>query len=1240
MSQHQMSADLQETRQTSSHCGSSNDTLVPQKPQQKSSTRHQGLPSMKIDTSFATIHQRPSKSPLLPSNDTQLYSPNHRHPKAWQAVPSLIMTPVTDQNENDGFKEHYASEDSDSHLCGEGAKVERRKSQCQHHVLNHQGLDLNADDVVHGLAISDSRQYFTPTDATIDDAALRPQMVRSTTAISTSSSGVRTRLTYRLSYLAHLEDLEAEETKIARDSAESKPISESHQERRRLPELVPAAADVLNNRLPRPFHQLSSGKSASQSMGEASVRTGAVFHSTLPPAHSQISIPITAFAPPIPNLYRRLLRIFKTPTDASDSDSGPIADVLPSSKNKQPRERGQFGLPANLNNSSRGSSKSLGFKQKSVECMVPVAALYNPSSSIATVPAPALGTNAAAQAHKLPESTGFRARFLKKLMSSPNLHAMVYPIAAPFSTSAQVHSGLAAHQKKQQQQQYCSQCHEDGLEEYTPLSPYSPLASDFEHEYSCPAGQRIQERRDSHPASATMPKAPSRMPTLQSKYGVPDRELGAGTQAHVMLLRVKSSKRLKTPQLYSSEANQSTLQQMPQRAMFAAEDGHPVDSLLSPCSRSGTLMTTTEDEVTPEQREAYRKRLLRRTSTAGLSIGEGGLIYAIKKFRPPKATETHRQYLKKVCAEFCISTSMDHENIIRTIDLVRDQPEQELFEDDAAEQQHEVEEYQGHMRSSQKYGRKSIHSPVGHRLPEDDCRDCSCPREHRRHVRAIKSADELYGSNQCSSSPTFPKHRSIHRRSAISKPQRKRSMDTLSNRRSIVEVHDQLGESKGQGIHQQSYQHHQHQHQHQHHHQHDRNSNQSEAQKIAAAKKKKQQQDQELRQKEVQRLKQQRQGEKQYAKQLQLDQFPEYCMVMEFAAGGDLFNLLTKSHPPIGLHEKHCLWRQLVNGVQYMHSMGVAHRDLKPENILIDATGRILKITDFGIANVFKSVGDPIPLPCRGIIGSAPEEFYQEEYDPRAVDVWACGIIFYVMFYSAMPWARADRKKDARFARYINDIMAHRNGEPQRRLQYERRQLRNNSTESGPQKSQGSLSYGSETFSRPHDVAYHRQIPSFQPTDYSCSTPSSGSGSPCSSRGHGDTESSNSSANCSPVIPSNVVSLDGMESDTPVVLPATYSTYSYNGYIGGHEFLDRIKNPGCRRILYAILEPDARKRVTIDQVVNDDWVSRIRYCTDCTIKQGQQAAAMHGQGASSSRYLQLPNGELHHQHYTPKKIKN
>ncbi|KAI8604724.1 kinase-like domain-containing protein [Dissophora ornata] len=405
-----------------------------------------------------------------------------------------------------------------------------------------------------------------------------------------------------------------------------------------------------------------------------------------------------------------------------------------------------------------------------------------------------------------------------------------------------------------------------------------------------------------------------------------------------MLLRVRSSKRARNACL-NSEKETATSARASSRPTLSSVDQYSAESVLVPRPRSGTLITTTADEVTPEQREAYQKRLLSRTSTTGLSVSnKGGLIYAIKKFRPPKATETHRKYLKKVCAEFCISTSMDHENIIKTIDLLR------------------------------------------------------------------------------------------------------------------------------------------------------------------------------------------------------LDQFPEYCMVMEFAPGGDLFNLLTKSYPPISLHEKHCLWRQLVNGVQYMHSMGVAHRDLKPENILIDATGRILKITDFGIANVFKSVGDPNPLPCKGIIGSepyiAPEEFCQDEYDPRAVDVWACGVIFYTMYYAAMPWSRADRKKDARFARYISDIMAHRYSEAQRRSKYDQRQR--------------------------HGGSYGPRL---------------------------------------------------------------------------------IETPGCRRVLYGILEPDARKRLTIDQVVNDDWVSRIRYCTDCTDKQEQQVAMVFSRGTAAHRYLQLPNGDLHHQHAIPRKVK-
>lgn len=46
-------------------------------------------------------------------------------------------------------------------------------------------------------------------------------------------------------------------------------------------------------------------------------------------------------------------------------------------------------------------------------------------------------------------------------------------------------------------------------------------------------------------------------------------------------------------------------------------------------------------------------------------------------------------------------------------------------------------------------------------------------------------------------------------------------------------------------------------------------------------------------------------------------------------------------------------FKQILAGVEYLHSRGVAHRDLKPENILLDDHDNI-KISDFGMATVFR----------------------------------------------------------------------------------------------------------------------------------------------------------------------------------------------------------------------------------------------------------------------------------------------
>lgn len=84
----------------------------------------------------------------------------------------------------------------------------------------------------------------------------------------------------------------------------------------------------------------------------------------------------------------------------------------------------------------------------------------------------------------------------------------------------------------------------------------------------------------------------------------------------------------------------------------------------------------------------------------------------------------------------------------------------------------------------------------------------------------------------------------------------------------------------------------------------------------------------------------------------------EYCEVMEYCAGGDLFTLVVAAGK-LEYMEADCFFKQLIRGVVYMHEMGVCHRDLKPENLLLTHDG-VLKITDFGNSECFKMAWEKI----------------------------------------------------------------------------------------------------------------------------------------------------------------------------------------------------------------------------------------------------------------------------------------
>ncbi|XP_076037994.1 serine/threonine-protein kinase Chk1-like [Oratosquilla oratoria] len=88
----------------------------------------------------------------------------------------------------------------------------------------------------------------------------------------------------------------------------------------------------------------------------------------------------------------------------------------------------------------------------------------------------------------------------------------------------------------------------------------------------------------------------------------------------------------------------------------------------------------------------------------------------------------------------------------------------------------------------------------------------------------------------------------------------------------------------------------------------------------------------------------------------------------------------------------------LEEGVDYLHSRGVAHRDLKPQNVLL-TEDNVVKLADFGMAALFVVEGEEVAV--KGCVGTVhymtPKVFESPFYNGPPVDLWACGVILFGM---------------------------------------------------------------------------------------------------------------------------------------------------------------------------------------------------------------------------------------------------
>lgn len=138
------------------------------------------------------------------------------------------------------------------------------------------------------------------------------------------------------------------------------------------------------------------------------------------------------------------------------------------------------------------------------------------------------------------------------------------------------------------------------------------------------------------------------------------------------------------------------------------------------------------------------------------------------------------------------------------------------------------------------------------------------------------------------------------------------------------------------------------------------------------------------------------------------DSARETYVVMEYLAGGELLDLITESDHLSEKNSKQVI-REVLQAVQYLHARGIVHRDVKPENILCvnRAWPLRVKLTDFGLSKMVGSAEDGTERVMRSQCGTAyylaPEIANNLAY-AKPVDLWASGVVLYVMLAGKFPF--------------------------------------------------------------------------------------------------------------------------------------------------------------------------------------------------------------------------------------------
>ncbi|XP_056112261.1 calcium/calmodulin-dependent protein kinase type II delta chain isoform X14 [Rhinichthys klamathensis goyatoka] len=136
-----------------------------------------------------------------------------------------------------------------------------------------------------------------------------------------------------------------------------------------------------------------------------------------------------------------------------------------------------------------------------------------------------------------------------------------------------------------------------------------------------------------------------------------------------------------------------------------------------------------------------------------------------------------------------------------------------------------------------------------------------------------------------------------------------------------------------------------------------------------------------------------------------------HYLVFDLVTGGELFEDIVAREYYSEADASHCI-NQILESVCHIHQHDIVHRDLKPENLLLASKmkGAAVKLADFGLA--IEVQGDQ--QAWFGFAGTpgylSPEVLRKDPYG-KPVDIWACGVILYILLVGYPPFWDEDQHK-------------------------------------------------------------------------------------------------------------------------------------------------------------------------------------------------------------------------------------